>query len=117
MPLDKPVRVERMASAGLMLTADEIREFNGSRETADNSAEAMDTLVRIAKVAETAGHKACKIAECKLKCVAIDLTAAVSEYDADLVARCSAPICDNAGILTAQEVMVSLLPDQISNDA
>jgi hypothetical protein len=110
MALNKSLRVERMASAGIMLTEEEIAGVVDKRSNGKDPKASIEVLRDIALVARTIGREVCG-ADCQLECAAIDLTETISKYDADLTARCAVSDCSNEGILAAQESIAVSITD------
>lgn len=106
MPLEKTLRVERASSAGIVLSGPELQQFvtgseaDGTDHYVDRVESALD---KVAATAQEAGRAACTNADCKVVCSGLSLLDTVSEYDADLTARCTLPNCDDSGVLASCE--------------
>ena len=110
MPLEKFLRIERNASAGLVLTGPELQALVASSDTDEEASyadRAEKVLDRIAETAQKAGRSACTNANCKVVCSGMPLLETVSNYDADLTARCGLATCDDSGIQASVDVFVT----------
>lgn len=107
----KPLRIETTASAGCVLTAEELKagieaEKNGAMFSYQR--EVPIYLHKLSKEAETAGRLACERSnsECKLACAAVSLIDTItpeSLADGDFTARCITSSCSGSGPKSAAD--------------
>lgn len=118
--ISKSLRIERTASAGIMITDEELRTvIPGAQQanTVDYSDKLNDWLQRTADEAQGLGSSVCSLADCKLVCAGTNLTKSQTpqtHVDADLTARCTAANCPDEGITMAQIYFIDAVnPDAI----
>ncbi len=110
--IDKPLRVERKVSAGILASPEELRQSIQARKNGAmfNYLREVPVILRqLSKQAEVIGKGVCASSgiECGLECTDTDITQTETpktDVDGVLTATCKESHCSNLGVLAAQEV-------------
>jgi len=108
MAYDKPLRIERVSSAGIVLTHQELQELAFPDGSANINTDAYPeqaerVLKDMAARALAIGSEVCGRADCKLECAGTSLVSTQSIHDGDLTARCTTPGCPDIGVLASYQ--------------
>lgn len=105
--IDKGLRIERTASAGIVITKDELSRAIAVTKNDTMSSYEDEVPVWLDSVAERAqivGRMACGRDTCQLSCAGTDLTdheTPKTNVDGDLTARCPVAECSDEGVRAA----------------